>query len=264
MANRSLHSKKELPHAVSSSWSYVGWVLAGAALLLAALIFWTRSAAAQTARGEDTIKRVLGLTPDAARGGDLYARHCASCHRALATGDAERVIPAIAGQLEGYLVKQLVDVAEGDRAIAEMHRVLARADFLAPQTIRDVAAFVSTLAPVRRPETGEGKSLQRGAQIYAAQCATCHGNEAQGMAAGWVPALRGQHYAYLVKQMRQAAVGHRYSVDIEVIERLEGLMLPDVMSVADYLSRRTGTVGAKVPQRPNGLSNTTTTPRDLL
>jgi cytochrome c553 len=236
-------------------WPHVGWIIAAAALLLAVLVLWTRSAAAQTARGEDTIKRVMALSPDAARGGELYAQRCATCHGPLGSGDPERVIPAIAGQLQGYVVKQLVDVAEGDRTITEMHRVLARADFVAPQTIRDVAAFVSTLKPIRSAEQGDGEALARGEQIYTAQCASCHGKDAQGMAAGWVPALRGQHYAYLIKVMRQAAVGHRYSVDIEVIERLEALMLPDLMAVADFLSRVTGPVGMKIPLQPNGLSN---------
>jgi len=154
-------------------------------------------------------------------------------------------------------------VAEGDRTIVEMHRVLARAEFVEPQTICDIAAFVSALAPMRAPETGDGKALPRGAQIYAAQCASCHGADAEGMVGGWVPALRGQHYAYLIKQMRQAAVGHRYSIDIEVIEQLEALTLPDLMAVADYVSRKkASTVSAKVPPKSNGLSHESPTHED--
>jgi len=249
--------------AARPSWQHVVWLLASALLLLAILALWTQSAAAQTARGEDTLRRVLALPANEVQGGALYALRCASCHGSLGTGDADRVVPSIAGQLQGYVAKQMIDVAEGDRTIPEMHRALARADLISPQAIRDVAAFVSALAPLRTPAQGDGKAVVVGEQIFLAHCSHCHGKDAQGMEAGWVPALRGQHYAYLIKQMRQAAAGHRYSMDFEASERLEALMLPDLMAIADFLSRKTATVSAKVPLKPNGLSNDSIVHKDL-
>jgi cytochrome c553 len=265
MASHSLSPKRkeQAAHAEWAVWPHVGWILFAGLPLLIVLIVWSPSAVAQTFRGEDTIKRVLALEPDVARGADLYLQRCANCHGPLGVGDAERVIPAIAGQLQGYVIKQLVDIAEGDRTVNEMHRTLARADLVSPQSIRDVAAFVTSLTPLRTPQRGDGKAVAHGGQLYLAQCAACHGKDARGMEAGPAPALRGQHYAYLVKQMRQAALGHRYGIDIEVIDSMEALMLPDLMAIADFLSRKTATDSAKVPLKPNGLSNESSFHKDL-
>lgn len=236
------------------SWQYFAWLAAVVLLLVAVLIMWSTSAAAQTPRAEETMRQILSLQPDPANGAHLYAQHCASCHGALALGNAAFVVPALAGQLNVYLVKQLVDVAERDRDLPEMHRVLARAELVQPQAIRDLTTFISDLKPNANNEVGPGKDVARGEKIYLAQCAACHGDAAEGFRQGFVPALRHQHYSYLLSQMRGLAVGHRYSVDVEVIERLEALQLVDLVATADAISRKSRTTGMRVPQKPNGLS----------
>jgi hypothetical protein len=90
-------------------------------------------------------------------------------------------------------------------------------------------------------------------KIYLAQCADCHGEAAEGFRQAFVPALRYQHYSYLLSQMRGLAVGHRYSVDIEVIERLEALQLADLIATADSISRKSRQVSRRVPPEPDGL-----------
>lgn len=236
------------------SWPYFAWLAAIVLLLIAILIMWSTSAAAQTRRAEQTIRQTLALRPDPANGAQLYARHCASCHGALALGNAEFVVPALAGQLDVYLIKQLVDVAESDREVPEMHRVLARAELISPQAIRDVTTFISGLKPNASNELGPGRDAVRGDTLYLAKCAACHGDTAQGSAQGVVPALRHQHYSYLLSQMRGLAVGHRYSVDIEVIEQLEALQLVDLVAMADAISRKSRRTSMRVPHERNGLS----------
>lgn len=237
------------------AWPYYAWVLAAVLLLATLLILWSTSAAAQTQRGAQAIAQIMSLQPDPAHGATLFARHCASCHGALGLGNASNVIPALAGQGQHYLVKQLTDVGEGDRGLSEMHRVIARAELVQPQSVRNLAAFIGGLKPNATNETGDGKQATRGSQLFASLCASCHGDAAQGNERAFVPSLRNQHYSYLLAQMRQLAIGHRYSVDIEVIERLEQLPLSDLMAVADAISRKSRTVGFKVPRETNGMSN---------
>jgi len=236
------------------SWQYFAWLAAIVLLAFVVLIMWSTSTAAQTRRAEQTIRHALSLRADPANGAQLYAQHCASCHGALALGNPAFVVPALAGQLDVYLVKQLVDVAESDREIPEMHRVLARAELVQPQAIRDLTAFICALEPNASNEVGPGKDVARGDKIYVDQCAACHGDSAEGFRQGFVPALRHQHYSYLLSQMRSLAVGHRYSVDVEVIERLEALQLVELVATADAVSRKSRTISKRVPQKPNGLS----------
>lgn len=232
----------------------LAWLLA-AIVLVMTLMLWSESARAQTRRGEQAIASVMSLRADPANGADLYARHCASCHGPLGLGNAANVTPALAGQWERYVVKQLTDVSENDRGISEMHRVLARRELVEPQSVRDLAAFVHGLQPNRRNETGDGKRVARGKQLFASLCAACHGEGAQGNDRAFMPSLRHQHYSYLLSQMRQLAAGHRYSVDIQLIESLEQLPLPDLMALADAISRTGRTVGARVPDETNGRSH---------
>lgn len=58
----------------------------------------------------------------------------------------------------------------------------------------------------------------QGAQLYAAECAGCHGVDAQGTANGQVPALAGQHRAVIIKQLHDYREGERWDA------RMEGLM----------------------------------------
>jgi cytochrome c553 len=236
------------------AWPYFSWAIAAIVLAIALLVLWSSSAAGQSNRGSQLMIDILATTPDAARGAELYARHCATCHGALGLGNAAAGIPALAGQHPRYLVKQLVDAAEGDRPVVEMHRVIARTELIGSQPNADVVAFMSTLKPNRRNEVGPGAQLDRGSNLYAQQCAACHGKRGEAAANGSVPALRGQHYSYLIAQMRELSRGHRYSVDIDVIERLEAMSLEDLEAVADFASRMSHATAARVPLKPNGLS----------
>jgi cytochrome c oxidase subunit 2 len=86
---------------------------------------------------------------DAQRGKALYAV-CATCHGANAEGLKEMNAPALAGQEDWYLIRQLQNFKSGIRGtnpadtyglqMAPMAQVLADA-----QAIEDVAAYLSSL-----------------------------------------------------------------------------------------------------------------------
>jgi cytochrome c553 len=202
---------------------------------LALLAFF--GADAQSHRSAEILDRALALTPDVRNGQVLYRDLCQSCHGVDATGDAEWVIPALAGQVDSYLIKQLVDFAEGDRVGPEMHRAVARKRLITPQSLRDVSGYLATLPPTGSPERGDGRQLAQGKRVYEGLCIQCHGAQGEGDRAAAVPSLQRQHYAYLIAQIRSLATGHRYAVELGVESALKRLSYDELTAVADYASR---------------------------
>jgi cytochrome c553 len=193
--------------------------------------------AAQTERATALIEQALALPGEVSRGADLYKSLCASCHGTEAYGNAATVTPSLARQLPVYVIKQLVDVAEGDRATPEMHRVVALKQLASPQALSDLATYLRSLPLNPRPEVGDGKDLADGKRYYKGLCAFCHGANGEGNEQHATPSLQRQHYSYLLMQSRRLAVGHRYSVPVEVIEVLEELPFDQLTAIADYASR---------------------------
>jgi cytochrome c553 len=103
--------------------------------------------------------------------------------------------------------------------------------------MRDLATYLQGLPPNPRPEVGNGKDLAAGKRYYDGLCAYCHGASAEGNEKHATPALQRQHYSYLLMQSRRLAVGHRYSVPVEVIQVLEKLPFDQLTAIADYISR---------------------------
>ena len=213
------------------------WLWMGVAIRAIALALMARSADAQTDRGTEIIERALSAEPDKRHGAQLYRERCASCHGKRAHGSSDPVTPALAGQLPLYLIKQLVDFSEGDRSEPEMHRVIALKQLSTPQAIRDVSSYLTALTGNTRPEVGDGNDLATGKRYYDGLCAFCHGTQGEGNEQHATPSLQGQHYSYLLMQMRRLAIGHRYSVPNEVIDVLEQLPLDTMTAIADYASR---------------------------
>lgn len=211
------------------------WVSVAAIVLILALA--TRSAAAQTERGTEIIERALATTPDQRAGAKIFRERCASCHGSNAYGSADPVTPALAGQQALYLIKQMADFGEGDRAAPEMHRVVALKELSTPQAIRDVSSYLTGLPGNPHPETGDGKDLAAGKRYYDGLCAFCHGKRGEGNEQHATPALQRQHYSYLLMQSRRLAAGHRYSVPSEVMDVLQSVPFDTLMSIADYASR---------------------------
>lgn len=201
---------------------------------------------------DELVRLSLQLEPDLPRGAALYGQHCVGCHRKNASGNPGRSIPALAGQREAYLIKQLADFAERERNAEQMHAVISQAALNEPQVWADVAAYVAQLPAVRRPERGNGRRIKQGAAIFAEQCAECHAADARGDADGFVPALRGQHYSYLVGQLRGLAASHRSNVDPEFMGFIEQLQAAQIAAVADYLARLRGPVQDRAQLRDDG------------
>ncbi len=189
-------------------------------------------------RAKELLANALALTANANAGGQAYAKNCAGCHGDKAWGVGESSIPALAGQRERYLLTQLIDFAELNRDAVEMHRANASLGVAPEQQWRNIAAYLARLPINPRPQRGDGKGLDNGSGIYRDSCASCHREDGLGDDSVGAPVLAGQHYSYLLMQIRGMASGHRFTnVDFDLALMLDNMSAADMAGVADYISR---------------------------
>jgi cytochrome c553 len=182
---------------------------------------------------------------DAAKGGTLYdsgdaARGlpaCVSCHGA-AGNSTIAANPKLAGQVEHYAYKQLVDFTGPDRN----HPVMTLyAKMLTDQEKKDVAAYLG--AQTQKAGAAKNKeTLDLGRKIYrggiadkgVAACASCHGANGAGIPIQY-PRLAGQHQDYTVAQLVSFRSGARKNS--APMSALAKRMSDDEMkAVADYIA----------------------------
>lgn len=177
----------------------------------------------------------LAMKGDIARGETAFVI-CQGCHRVGALGRADGSYPRLAGQHATVLIKQLSDVRSGRRSNPKM---LPFADHqsLSTQDIADIASYLQALPVPADQGQGDGKDLQRGGQLYAADCASCHGARGEGSADKFYPRVSGQHYRYLLRETRMIRDGERRNGNPEMIEAVRKLGDEDLAAVADYMSR---------------------------
>jgi cytochrome c553 len=198
------------------------------------LLFSSLVLAESTAHRE--LADALRATPNAINGEALFD-HCASCHGADGSGEADGSTPRIAGQHFRVLAKQLVDFRSGKRWDFRMETAAAQHHLTGAQDIADVADYVSKLNHPGTRGIGSGEFIEEGNVIYTKQCASCHGAAADGNAERSVPRLAGQHYGYLMRQMYDAVDGRRPALPRLHSQRIAPLDFEQVRAVSDYLAR---------------------------
>ena len=208
-------------------------------LCLGLLFFGTLAAHEPTAdeRVDRRTQEALSLDANAQRGQVIFQGHCASCHGRAALGDAQRVIPALAGQRFKYLIRQIANFSGHERDGPVMRHVLSAPLLKSPQAWVDIAFYLNRLRPLQRPQQGSGTYAALGRGIFQEQCVSCHQPGAQGDAEGFVPSLNHQHYAYLASQMEDLGDKLRYNVDEELTRFMHTLDARDRDGLADYISR---------------------------
>ena len=152
---------------------------------------------------------------DAASGEKLYGS-CVACHGAGGEGNAAMKSPALGGQNEAYLVRQLNHFKAGTRGAdaadipgAQMRTMAATlADDAA---VGDVAAYIAGLPIAKRAEDPAQADLRNGENQYNGSCGACHGGAAQGNVGLSAPRLAGLGSAYLKRQYQNFGSGVRGS-----------------------------------------------------
>lgn len=202
---------------------------------------------------DQATKVALALDAKLKHGRSLYGAQCVSCHGRAGFGDRSRSIPALAGQRFAYIVRQLANFSGDERENATMHQIVSRRDVRAEQSWADIAAYVSRMPSNPAAETGDGSHLALGRGIFHQQCSSCHQADAGGDQDGLVPALKGQHYSYLVGQLHQLTADRRHNVDQDLQRFLHGFDEQEIEGVADYLSREHALGKSHQVMRGNGI-----------
>ena len=187
----------------------------------------------------------LGWTGAAMAGGDAAAGKdkvavCTACHGPTGISIAPNY-PNLAGQGEGYLIKQIADIKSGERKVIEMTGMVEN---LSDQDIADISAFYASQTAV----TGQAKessvaiaqALYRGGDVEKniPACTACHSPTGMGNSLAKFPHLAGQHPDYLAKQLRDFREGDRINDgDTRIMRDIaEKLSNKQIDALSSYIS----------------------------
>ncbi|MBX3674564.1 MAG: cytochrome c4 [Burkholderiales bacterium] len=162
-------------------------------------------------------------------------KRCATCHGEQGESIAED-FPRLAGQHEAYLAKELDDFRAGRREgpMVRMARGLTDA-----QVAALAKYYASQPVPPPAPKTelhDVGRYLYRKGNPWSGvpACKACHGEAARGTEK--LPALAGQHAAYLEREIREFTSRARTN-DNEVMHTVsQKLTALEVRALAEYLA----------------------------
>lgn len=190
--------------------------------------------------GEESARKELASVerarPNLEHGAELF-RDCAVCHGTAGHGAEDGSVPRIGGQHFRVLARQLVAYRHETRWDVRMEHYAGRSLLANAQDIADVAAYAASLSSDGPLNVGDGTREKMGKRVYADQCASCHGDSAEGNDRKAIPRLAGQHYEYLLRQMYDGVDGRRPSFSGDHIKRLAKLDRDEFVGLADYLSR---------------------------
>ena len=143
---------------------------------------------------------------------------CAACH-GTDGNSAITMNPKLAGQHQGYLVKQLQEFKLAAKTSGNQGRnnpiMNGQAMNLSDQDMHELAAYFSS----QEMKTGEapedvieaGQALYRGgdASRNITACIACHSADGKGMNLAGFPTIGGQHAAYTKVQLEMFRAGKR-------------------------------------------------------
>jgi len=195
---------------------------------------WQAAAEAATDDADAEIAAAMALQADVDRGREAYLV-CAVCHGVDGAGLDDGTFPQLAGQHATVIVKQLADIRSGRRENPIMLPYALQ--LIDAQQLADVAGYIASLPRPARQGLGKGTDLAAGADLYRRNCAGCHGAEGEGEAARFIPLLAGQHYAYLLRQVRDIGAGRCGNAHPEMAVLVERLHDAELRALVDFAAR---------------------------
>ena len=167
---------------------------------------------------------------------------CMTCHGKQGQGNAAAGYPYLAGQPQGYLVKQLQDFASERRKNSVMQPF---ASALSADEMNAVASYYAKLPlPKTASSTNNNPSRENGKRLATKgkwsvgvpACFQCHGDQGQGVAPNF-PAIRGQSATYLKKQLEHWRKGERSNDPVGLMQAVVAeLEEAEITAVASYLA----------------------------
>ena len=167
-----------------------------------------------------------------AEAGQAKAAVCMGCHGADGNS-LMAMYPKIAGQGEGYLIKQLQDFKSGARPSAMMAGFVAA---LSEEDMSDLAAHFSSQTISENTAKADAQTIELGRKIYVGgkkdsqtmACIACHGPKGLGIPSANFPAVAAQYAEYTTQQLiafRQSSINLQTgSSDLARDNDYEGMM----------------------------------------
>lgn len=181
----------------------------------------------------------LQADADAAAGRDK-AQACAACHGQEGISPSG-TFPNLAGQQASYLAKQIMDIRDGNRQVAQM---AGQVDNFSDQDAWDVAKYFAEMDPALGQAEDDEALIERGRELYRAgdmakgipACSACHSPSGEGIGSAVYPALSGQKHDYVVSTLQDFAAGERANDPGAVMRDIAAKMSDDDMAaVANYV-----------------------------
>lgn len=172
--------------------------------------------------------------------GRELATSCAACHGQQGISMVGS-FPNQAGQQMSYLAKQIMDIRDGRREVAQM---AGQVDEFSDQDAWDVAAYLANMDPNIGQAKDDAELLARGEELYRAgdmskgipACTACHTPTGQGIGTAVYPALSGQHAEYTVSTLQDFAAGVRRNDPNSIMRDIASKMSDrDMEAVANYV-----------------------------
>lgn len=172
--------------------------------------------------------------------GSEKAQPCAACHGQEGISSSPS-FPHLAGQKMSYTAKQIMDIRDGNREVAEM---AGQVDDFSDQDAWDVAAYFAEQDPNVGQAEDDEALLARGEELYRAgdmakgipACAACHTPTGEGIGTAVYPAVSGQFADYTVSTLQDFAAGERANDPNAIMRDIASKMSDDDMkAVANYI-----------------------------
>ena len=187
-----------------------------------------------------------------AEAGQAKSATCMACH-GLAGNSTIPNYPKLAGQGEGYILKQLQEFKSGVRDNAIMAGVVS---LLSEQDMMDIAAYYSIQTISENSAKADEETIELARKIYlggkkdtqTTACVACHGPKGLGIPSAKFPALSAQHAEYIASQLkafRQYSINEQTGSDdlardndYEGMMRnvAKGLTTNEIEALAEYIA----------------------------
>jgi len=189
---------------------------------------------------------------DSAQKGATAVAVCSACH-GVDGNSASPTYPNLAAQKYNYIIKQLEDFRDLHRKSSIMTGMAMTIPSSSNhQNLENIAAYFSSQKLKRteganaHPAAATSAELKIGFAVYrygsdkegVPACSACHGLGGEGNDPMAIPALAGQHAAYVVQQLDQFASGTRDNSPGRVMAKIAHAMsTQQKKAVAAYMER---------------------------